>query len=581
MARTAAAKIPYNALNEPIVALYVRVSTGYQVDKDSLPHQKKELKNYCKHVLHIPEERIMIFEDAGKSAKNTKRPAFERMMQMVRAGQISHVLVYKIDRVSRNLVDFSLMYDDFKKNRVVFISLNEQFDTSSAIGEAILKIILVFAELERKMTSERVMDIMLGRAKNGLWNGANVPFGYAWDDVLQFPVPHPTEADIVKFMYDFYEREQSSCKLRDYLNGHDIPTKRGGEWTSKTVADIIRNPMYKGTYRYNYRESARGKIKPKEEWIVLEDVFTPLVSKEQWENCNKIMDSNAAARNNMCSQSKKKYYHVFGGLLRCGVCGSNMICDKDRPRENGFFPSIYRCGNRWRKNTCKAKGVTDVVLGPFVFNYIKNMIQATNNAASISTPEALEEILLTGPEFESVAGIDIMGLTAAFDALKALHGPTATYKPTALTNDASTATDDARAVLLAQEKERNIKALERLKKLYLFDENAMSEREYLETKQGLEVRNAQIENELADMRTNQEAATASIGFVSSASSFLVAHKMNQGEHIDYKEFAPLLDDKTLKDFVASVVDSIGIIEGKVDSITFNNGMVHKFIRKEE
>ena len=581
MARTAAVKIPYNTLNEPIVALYVRVSTGYQVDKDSLPHQKKELKNYCKHVLHIPEERIMIFEDAGKSAKNTKRPAFERMMQMVRAGQISHVLVYKIDRVSRNLVDFSLMYDDFKKNRVVFISLNEQFDTSSAIGEAILKIILVFAELERKMTSERVMDIMLGRAKNGLWNGANVPFGYAWDDVLQFPVPHPTEADIVKFMYDFYEREQSSCKLRDYLNGHDIPTKRGGEWTSKTVADIIRNPMYKGTYRYNYRESARGKIKPKEEWIVLEDVFTPLVSKEQWENCNKIMDSNAAARNNMCSQSKKKYYHVFGGLLRCGVCGSNMICDKDRPRENGFFPSIYRCGNRWRKNTCKAKGVTDVVLGPFVFNYIKNMVQATNNAASISTPEALEEILLTGPEFKNVVGIDVVGLTAAFDALKALHGPTATYKPTALTNDASTATDDARAVLLTQEKERNIKALERLKKLYLFDENAMSEREYLETKQGLEVRNAQIENELADMRMNQEAATASIGFVSSASSFLVAHKMNQGEHIDYKEFAPLLDDKTLKDFVASVVDSIGIIEGKVDSITFNNGMVHKFIRKEE
>lgn len=580
MARTATAKVSNNTLDEPIVALYVRVSTGYQVDKDSLPHQKKELKNYCKHVLHIQEERIMIFEDAGKSAKNTKRPAFERMMQMVRAGQISHVLVYKIDRVSRNLVDFSLMYDDFKKNRVVFISLNEQFDTSSAIGEAILKIILVFAELERKMTSERVMDIMLGRAKNGLWNGANVPFGYAWDELRQFPVPHPTEADIVKFMYDFYEREQSSCKLRDYLNSHDIPTKRGGEWTSKTVADIIRNPMYKGTYRYNYRESARGKIKPKEEWIVLEDVFTPLVSKEQWENCNKTMDANAAARNNMCSQSKKKYYHVFGGLLRCGVCGSNMICDKDRPRENGFFPSIYRCGNRWRKNTCKAKGVTDVVLGPFVFNYIKNVVQATNNAASIDTPEALEEILLTGPEFESVAGIDVIGLTAAFDALKALHGPTATYKPTALTNDTSTAADDTQALLLTQEKEKNIKALERLKKLYLFDENAMSEREYLETKQSLEVRNAQIENELADMRMNQEAATASMGFVSSASSFLVAHKMNQGEHIDYKEFAPLLDDKTLKDFVASVVDSIGIIEGKVDSITFNNGMVHKFIRKE-
>lgn len=102
--------------NEKIVALYVRVSTGYQVDKDSLPFQKKELKAYCEHVLHIDKNCIEIFEDAGKSGKNTKRPAFERMMGKVKSGQVSHVIVYKIDRISRNLVDFSLMYDDFKYN---------------------------------------------------------------------------------------------------------------------------------------------------------------------------------------------------------------------------------------------------------------------------------------------------------------------------------------------------------------------------------------------------------------------------------------------------------------------------------
>ena len=73
------------------------------------------------------------------------------------------------------------MYDDFKYNNVTFISLNEQFDTSSAIGEAILKIILVFAELERKLTSERVTDVMIGRAQNGQWNGARVPYGWDWD----------------------------------------------------------------------------------------------------------------------------------------------------------------------------------------------------------------------------------------------------------------------------------------------------------------------------------------------------------------------------------------------------------------
>lgn len=210
--------------NEKIVALYVRVSTGYQVDKDSLPFQKKELKAYCEHVLHIDKNRIEIFEDAGKSGKNTKRPAFERMMGKVKSGQVSHVIVYKIDRISRNLVDFSLMYDDFKYNNVTFISLNEQFDTSSAIGEAILKIILVFAELERKLTSERVTDVMIGRAQNGQWNGARVPYGWDWDEEKQCPVHSKKEVQYAIAMYEMYLNGGSTVSIRDYNNAHNIPT---------------------------------------------------------------------------------------------------------------------------------------------------------------------------------------------------------------------------------------------------------------------------------------------------------------------------------------------------------------------
>ena len=81
------------ATNNRIIAIYVRVSTGYQVDKDSLPFQKKELKSYCKHILHVDLSRVETFEDAGRSGKNTKRPAYERMMEKVRAGLVSHVLV--------------------------------------------------------------------------------------------------------------------------------------------------------------------------------------------------------------------------------------------------------------------------------------------------------------------------------------------------------------------------------------------------------------------------------------------------------------------------------------------------------
>ena len=282
---------------EKIVALYVRVSTGYQVDKDSLPFQKKELKAYCEHVLHIDKKRIEIFEDAGKSGKNTKRPAFERMMNKIKAGQVSHVIVYKIDRISRNLVDFSLMYDDFKYNNVTFISLNEQFDTSSAIGEAILKIILVFAELERKLTSERVKDVMIGRAKNVQWNGARVPYGWDWDEKNKCPVHSDKEAPYVRTMYQMYLDGGSTITIRNYNNSHNIPTKRGGEWTSKTVADLLRNPMNRGDYRYNYRESSRGRKKPAEEVIYIKDAFPPIVDPKIWDAVNKKMDENAALRN--------------------------------------------------------------------------------------------------------------------------------------------------------------------------------------------------------------------------------------------------------------------------------------------
>lgn len=131
------------------------------------------------------------------------------------------------------------------------------------------------------------------------------------------------------------------------------------------------------------------------------------------------------------------------------------------------------------------------------------------------------------------------------------------------------------------ERDKNKKALERLKKLYLFDENAMSEKEYLDTKQSLEVRNTQINNELAEMRKDETAPGTAMGFINSASSFLVAHKLNQSEHINYKEFASLVDDSVLKDFICSVIDHIVILDGQVDTIVFKNGLTHRFIRKKE
>ena len=579
-AKAAGALLPAAGADKKIVALYVRVSTGYQIDKDSLPFQKKELTAYCKHVLHL--DNIEIFEDAGKSGKNTNRPGFERMMKKVRAGLVSHVIVYKIDRISRNLVDFSLMYDDFKYNRVTFISLNEQFDTSSAIGEAVLKIILVFAELERKLTSERVKDIMIGRAQSGLWNGARVPFAWDWDDEAKFPKHSEAEAVFGRLIYDLYEETQSSCKVRDYLNSNDIPTKRGGEWTSKTVADFIRNPMNKGDYRYNYRESARGRKKPDEEVIYIEGVFPPLVDPDQWSRCNMIMDKNAAAKRNEGFSHRRKHIHIFAGLLVCADCGSFFqAVKKDKQRENGFQPSLYRCGARYRKRSCGSIGASDVVIGPFVFNFVSNLVSASKMRSKMTTPATLEETLLNGPEFENLAGIEQTSLETIFGALRGRPAAGGvSYVPAPL-SPATGAANNAEIERARKEKAQVERALERLKKLYLFDDEGMDEKEYLSTRGELSEKLIRLSNMIADAEQSAfESEYGEIAFVNSASSFLVSYKIQSGERIIYNEFAAAVDDQVLRDFVMLIIDKITIKGGKVSSIIFKNGLEAKFVYKK-
>ena len=182
------------------VAIYVRVSTLYQIDKDSLPMQKKDLIAYASLISGTDD--YVIFEDAGYSGKNTDRPKFQEMMSQIRQGVFTHLLVWKIDRISRNLLDFASMYNELKELGVIFVSKNEQFDTSTAMGEAMLKIILVFAELERNMTSERVTATMISRANNGLWNGGRVPYGYNYDIQTGEFSFNESEKSVVEMMHN-------------------------------------------------------------------------------------------------------------------------------------------------------------------------------------------------------------------------------------------------------------------------------------------------------------------------------------------------------------------------------------------
>lgn len=561
-----------------IVALYVRVSTGYQVDKDSLPFQKKELKAYCEHVLHIDKNRIEIFEDAGKSGKNTKRPAFERMMDKVKAGQVSHVVVYKIDRISRNLIDFSIMYNEFKYHRVAFISLNEQFDTSSAMGEAMLKIVLVFAEMERKLTSERVTDVMIGRAQNGLWNGARVPYGWDWDDKKKCPVHSKVEAKYVKQMYADYLNGGSSVSIAKSYNANKIPTKRGGEWTSKTIADVIRNPMNKGDYRYNYRESARGRKKPQEEVIYIKGVFEPLVSINDWEKANKLMDGRGFKMNSSGQIIMNKRCNVFTGLIFCGKCGERYnVRSKDCRQGSGFRPSSYACGKKSRKGTCDNQNISDVIIAPIMINYIAAMVDVSKHKKQIKTTKELEQVILKRINFSDVAGISEDSLQATLDLL---YGKTGTQLWSAVTVSKEQDSKNKQRLVELQEKlKKTDRAIERLKKAFLFDDDGLDEKEFLEMKSRLEIDRVKIENEIKGMEAESISVNVNqVEFIKTASQYLLMHELNKDEIINYKELA-ITDEDSIKTLFNSVLDHITVIDKHITEIVFKNGLTHKLLYK--
>ncbi|WP_097025393.1 recombinase family protein [Clostridium peptidivorans] len=545
------------------VAIYVRVSTHHQIDKDSLPLQRQDLINYTSYLLNTDDYEI--FQDAGYSAKNTDRPKFQEMMSRIRQNEFTHLLVWKIDRISRNLLDFCDMYNELKKYNVAFISRNEQFDTSSAMGEAMLKIILVFAELERKLTGERVTAVMLDRATKGLWNGAPIPLGYVWDKVKKFPVVDERENVTVELIYNTYKKTKSTTAVRGVLNANNIKTKRGGSWTTKTISDIIRNPFYKGTYRYNYREPGRGKVKNEKEWVLIEDNHEAIIDKELWGICNNIMDINAQ-RNNAAGFRSNGKVHVFAGLLECGECHNNLYSKQDKPNIDGFIPSIYVCSGRYNHLGCTQKTISDNYIGTFIFNFISNIMVSQNKINKLDAL-TLERALLDGKIFKDIIGVEnietIQKISYSKNILKA--------------KNVDTKDNSIELEIIKKEKVKFERAMQRLEDLYLFDDETMSEKDYVIKKTKINEKLKELNNKLKELDTCVDVSE--LNLMKEVSNFMLSKELLNAEYIDYKTLLLNVGREQLKDFVNTIIDKVLIKDKQILNIKFKNGLETKFIYK--
>lgn len=367
-------------------AIYIRVSTVMQLDKESRGVQRNDLIRYCNDILGIPDYEI--FEDAGFSAGSTDRPDYQKMLQRIRAGEFTHLLVWKIDRISRNIIDFTDMYQELQSSGITFISLAEQFDTSSIVGQALLKMILIFAELERHNAAERSKAVLLSKAESGEYTGFRIPFGYRRDsNTKEYSIEEP-EANIIRLIFGMFDQGTTVYTIAKHLNSLPLNERIKEKWQMPTIERMLTNISYTGALRYNYRSYIAKKqrvINKGEDVVLVENDHPAIVSKEQFERCQQIY-----------TERKDTVYHVrkplFADLLVCNVHRIPFSWQKENKRKFSS-PATYSCPY------CAQNTFTDEEVGNFVLNYILNLLQAYGQVSPSTSSITLKRMLLRGKEF--------------------------------------------------------------------------------------------------------------------------------------------------------------------------------------
>lgn len=320
------------------VALYVRVSTTSQMEEGySIEEQKAKLESYC----DIKDWHIYkVYTDGGFSGSTTERPALEQLIKDAQSKLFDTVLVYKLDRLSRSQKDTLYLIEDiFLKNNIEFVSLLENFDTSTPFGRAVIGLLSVFAQLEREQIKERMQLGKLGRAKAGksmMW--AKTSYGYDYNKETGSMTVNEYEALAVKEIFTSYLAGMSITKLRDKIN-EKYPKQPA--WSYRTIRGILANPVYCGLNQY------KGQT--------FQGTHKPIISLADFEQTQRELAKRQQTAKELSNPRPFQAKYMLSGLAQCGYCHAPLKVILGAVRKDGTRFKRYECYQRHPRTT---KGVT-------------------------------------------------------------------------------------------------------------------------------------------------------------------------------------------------------------------------------
>ena len=334
--------------------------------------------DFCKYELKGGSCRV--FKDKGYSGKNTDRPEFQKLLGEIRKGKVRRVIVYKLDRISRSILDFATMMELFQEYDVEFVSSTEKFDTSTPMGRAMLNICIVFAQLERETIQKRVTDAYYSRCLKGFHMSGQAPYGYQLEPTVvegirtKKMVADPVAADHVRLMFEMYAQPTTSYgDITRYFAEQGI-LFNGKELIRPTLAQMLRNPVYvqadldvyeffksqgtvivndaadftgmNGCYLYQGRDVKPSKKNDLKDQMLVLAPHEGIVPSDIWLTCRKKL------MNNMKIQSARKATHTWlAGKIKCGNCGYALMSINNPVRKQ-----YLRCTKRLDNKSCAGCG---------------------------------------------------------------------------------------------------------------------------------------------------------------------------------------------------------------------------------